>query len=345
MGTASGSAPSAELEVETLSAENDADLRPKIINISLTERCTAACSMCATSSHPGRRGTEVCVKSAEKWIADAVNCSGVIAICFIGGEPFLLRDALLCLTRKARNSGFLVSVVTNCFWAKTRSHARKVLEPLRKAGLTRITVSTDSFHSPYVTERTVDNAIGAAHDLNLRCNLNVVQGTDADELALVLGRLENSSFLDQALSFSCQPVGGAAGMDVVGKTSIPSERCHLVVSTLTIKSNGDAYACCGVGGFTNPLNIGNVNELHLSAIVEKARNDLLVLALALRGPGWLMSLAGNFSPRTKGYTDICHLCNDMLRRTDCCESIQGTLSQHARSLEADATVLRMTSQK
>jgi len=322
------------------SMENDFFLRPGVVNISLTDRCTATCTMCATNSNPDEWGAEIDVKRGLAWVDGVAKVQGPIGICFIGGEPFLRRDAMLALTERAHGHRLLVSVVSNCFWAQTAQAAQRVLEPLKEAGLTRITVSTDSFHRPFVTEQAVDNAIGAARKLGLRCNLNVVWGDASDAIPELLKRLKNSDYLDETSSFECLPVGRGVEIIPRSKPEMPDERCRLVISTLSIKSNGDVFACCGVGGFTPPLKVGNADRETIPELVERACRDPLLLALGLRGPQWLRSLTeGLLPPRPAGYVNYCHLCHELMTRPDCVHAMRHNLDGLAPLFMAEATVL------
>lgn len=287
------------------SAHNSFPLAPRVLNISLTERCTAACAMCVTESHPGRTGTDVTEPDLLAWLESARSIPGPAAVCAVGGEPFLMPGALELLVRWARGRGWQASVVTNCFWATSLDEAERVLGRLRAAGLTRITVSTDGFHARFVPLERVDHAVAAAGRVGLQANLNCV-AAGGFGLRWLRRRLHSFSVLDQVEEFPCLPVGRGRALTALER-EVPHGRCGLIVSTLSIRPQGHVYACCGVGGFTAPLYLGHAST-PLMDLIERALADPLVLALAIHGPRFIAELAGVSAVGVDG----CHLCYRLL---------------------------------
>ncbi len=291
---------------------NSFPLRPQVLNISLTERCNAACSMCCAESHPGRRDPDLDIHAAKGWLTDASNLEGIYGVCFIGGEPFLRFEALLSLATTCQDLGWPFSVVTNCFWARTPELAYETLLPLRNAGLSTVTMSTDQFHEPFVSPDRVDNALDACKRLEVRSNLNCVVAQGTWGLDHLRNRLKNFHYFDKVSEQRCLPVGFGKAETGILANEIPNTRCTLVISTLSLKSNGDLYACCGIGGFTPPLFLGNLHQELLAELIDRAVRDPLILALAIHGPGYLKSLLVNTNETQSRYADNCHLCNTML---------------------------------
>lgn len=309
---------------------NSFPLRPQVLNISLTERCNAACSMCCAESHPGRRDPDLNVDAAKEWLAQARALDGIYGVCFIGGEPFLRVDALRCLAKVCRDLGLPFSVVTNCFWARTVEAAYEMLRPLRDDGLTTVTMSTDQFHEPFVAVERIDYALEACNRLGVRSNLNCVIAKGTWGITQLRTRLKNFIYFDKVSEQRCLPVG--AGREETGILTGPTSdtRCTLVVSTLSVKSSGDLYACCGIGGFTPPLLLGNLYREPLGQLVKQAARDPLILALAIHGPGYLRNLLTDQVRLQSSHADNCHLCNNMLAD----EAIVALLRERL-ALEAD----------
>ena len=110
---------------------------PRAIRISLTDRCDMACVYCRPSHRDGYEKTRLSLAARLHLLAE-VQKSGVERVRFTGGEPLLSPD-LLPLIRAARVLGFQdISVTTN------GSRLAELAEPLREAGLHRLTLSLDS---------------------------------------------------------------------------------------------------------------------------------------------------------------------------------------------------------
>ena len=248
----SGSVAPRESVIER-SALNSFPLAPRVVTLSLTERCPAACRMCVTESHPKRWDSEIAEADLLRRIDEASECDGVFAICLVGGEPFLRLPLLERLIARCRDVQKDVSVVTNAFWATSGRRARAILQRLQRSGLTRMTVSADAFHQEFVPLARVDRAIGAAHEVGLPCNLYIVALPEEmrEERSRVLAELENAGRLDHVHVFPVLPVGTGRTLQLGSAArELPEGRCDRVLSTMSVTARGEVYACCGVGGQT-----------------------------------------------------------------------------------------------
>lgn len=102
---------------------NNFPLQPKALNIFLTERCVAECAMCAVCSSPRITNSDTSEHDAMNWVIQASHIESIVAICLVGGEPFLRLPTIDVLSRKCNELGLALSVVTNCYWAKDGKHA------------------------------------------------------------------------------------------------------------------------------------------------------------------------------------------------------------------------------
>jgi hypothetical protein len=101
-------------------------------------------------------------------ISGAKRLGTVTSLWIEGGEPFLYTKEMLIIIQLGVEQGFTVGAMTNGYWATSLDVARRKLRPLVESGLTSLEVSSDRFHTPYVDEACVNNAIAAAKIFNLK---------------------------------------------------------------------------------------------------------------------------------------------------------------------------------
>src|SRR4051812_21594883 len=143
----------------------------------ITETCNIRCSHCLPESDASKR-KGIAWPTLERAIREA-GASGIVdTVSFTGGEPFV-RFALLSLAvGLCRELGLQSTVMTNGFWARNVSRATEVLRKLD--GLTRLGLSTDIFHQPFVSVERIRDAIIAGNNLGIACAVRVCHLTDPD---------------------------------------------------------------------------------------------------------------------------------------------------------------------
>ena len=133
--------------------------------VQTTTRCNAKCAMCYQSAGP--RGSDLMGKAQltfEEIARLIVEASGIDTIAsrfhLSGGESFLDVDGCVELFRVARAAGFLdVMTTTNAYWAQAEERARDICLRLKEAGLTRMEISWDFWHLPWIRPLAVANCI------------------------------------------------------------------------------------------------------------------------------------------------------------------------------------------
>jgi hypothetical protein len=120
----------------------------------------------------------------------------------------------------------------------------------------------------------------------------------------------------------CDPIGR-------GSTEIPNEEfifreginpgnCS-IKRTLIILSDGRVQPCCGTGGLSQSLTLGNLRHAKLVDIIHDMESNPLINALVMwKGPYLLATLlekAGFHGYLTGPYTSACHACYSMLSNT------------------------------
>jgi DNA-binding HxlR family transcriptional regulator len=101
-------------------------------------------------------------------------CQSLELVCISGGEPCLYFDLVINIVREARVIGVPgIWVFTNAYWAVNRKRASCKLTRLEEAGLTRLCLSADSFHQPFIPVGRVRHAMTVARDMGLEVVLDV----------------------------------------------------------------------------------------------------------------------------------------------------------------------------
>jgi radical SAM protein with 4Fe4S-binding SPASM domain len=102
--------------------------RPNTCQFELTFRCGLHCKHCYTDCYnrPAYFAKELTTKQI-KLILDKIYDSGVIWICFTGGDPFIRKD-FLKIYKYAKKKGFLVSIFTSGY-----SITEEIIRDLKKS--------------------------------------------------------------------------------------------------------------------------------------------------------------------------------------------------------------------
>lgn len=160
---------------------------PRMVRVSLTDRCDMACTYCRPSRSDGYMPSEdrLDLDAWEALLRGLVR-EGVRRVRITGGEPLLYRD-LPGFVRRARALG-----VDDLALTTNASRLAGMAVALRAAGLQRITVSVDSLDPARFAAITrggdlaavqagIDAALAAGFD-EVKTNTVVLRGENDDEL-------------------------------------------------------------------------------------------------------------------------------------------------------------------
>lgn len=116
--------------------------------------------------------------------------------------------------------------------------------------------------------------------------------------------------------FPVIPVGRGIGLgrDTLLYPPITSP-CPLILRMMTVEPNGDLAACCGVGGFTRPLIVGNIKKHGLKKLYAIADQNILYSCLAFYGPRTLLEIVNEMGYKldvARKHVDRCHVCYDLM---------------------------------
>lgn len=160
---------------------------PRLVRVSLTDRCDMACVYC----RPAARGAYLPADerlSVAQWesVLRGLQLEGVRRVRITGGEPLLHRDVVDVVRRVSALGLDDLALTTN------GSRLAALAAPLRAAGLRRVTVSLDSLDPARFADITrggelaavlagVDAALAAGFD-EVKTNTVVLRGLNDDEL-------------------------------------------------------------------------------------------------------------------------------------------------------------------
>jgi hypothetical protein len=242
-----------------------------------------------------------------------------------GGEPCLYFGLVLDAIREARRLGVpSVWVFTNAFWASDAQAAWAAVDSLKEAGATRLCLSADGFHEPFVPRQKVRHALQAARDAGLELAVDV----------RFLGGPETANTINHVTQRTVESLGPLTGVEVwrgspryIGRAAealasrlepqlgVPQEECPGPWAGGTwdspagvdIDSFGEVTLCPGIS-------IGNAKEKPLAGILARyAPSDHpIIRELIAGGPPQLGRVAERFGYiPLPGYLDVCHVCYDV----------------------------------
>jgi hypothetical protein len=246
-------------------------------------------------------------------------------IAISGGEPCLNFDLVLNVIKEAHRHGVPgIWVFTNAFWASNPQVAWDRVRSLKKAGATRLCLSADGFHEPFVPVWKVRHALNAVRSAGMELVVDVrfFGGPNAkNSINRVTRRtLKSLGSLEGVETWRGSPryIGRAAEALVPRlkpRRGIPLGDCPgpwaggtwVAPMGVDVDSFGEVTLCPG-------LSIGNARKRSLARILAEyaPSGHSIIRELAVGGPARLIPAAEElgYIPRT-AYMDSCHLCYDM----------------------------------
>jgi MoaA/NifB/PqqE/SkfB family radical SAM enzyme len=293
------------------------------IGLLVTTRCTAACQHCCfgCTPHGDQLSGDVTMTLAEakSYINQAITLPGGLRRLGIsGGEPFLLRHDLVEIVRYGRAKGAKrITINTACYWATSRKAALWRLRPLREAGLDQLDISTDDFHTEFISLDNVRRALEVGQELGLGVSVNSVITRKTNNQQTLLAQLGDAAAGVVAHEWKCMPTGAAQQFipldDLFQKPGLPTEPCP--APNFIIRSDGDAYFCCSPSGWTPDLKLGNAKEEPLTVLWHRFCNRELYRTLMAEGPVAFVpaiEAAGQAYRLRPSYVNTCDLCHHIL---------------------------------
>ncbi len=306
------------------------------IGLMLTFKCTVACPHCIVEAGP-RRTEEMNLEHALAWIKQAslYRDGHIRGLALTGGEPFYNIDNLSQVAETGGALGFVVSVVTNAFWAAT---AESALQTLAKIPAIRmICLSTDVYHQKAIPFANIRNAVEAARTLGLVYSVAVCTDNEADQdYKRILDDLAAIGAADNVRASIAFPVGRAqktARHFTYHMTSEPTEAACFTASSPIIFPDGKVMACIGpllTLPPGHPLYLGNLYQEALPDILNRAEVNPILHLIRVWGPHKLVSLLREYGfedllPTSYISRCICDVCYKLLSDERIVSALTGIL--------------------
>lgn len=317
---------------------------------STSNQCPAHCQDCPIVHDDNPR----LMLSAEQMmqIVDEVHEWGtLLLVVFTGGEPFLLGDDLFKIVAYVAEKGLLTRIVTNAYWATSKSKAIEVLSKLKTLGLSEINVSCDDYHQEFIPLKNVKYANEAAIEVGMPLLIGSRRKPGGkitvEYLSKYLGVTlhlykegEKNPANNIILSTRNVPLYSGEPFEIAENNSNWTGACDSILSNIIISPDRRVQICCGIATNTIPeLYIGSLADNDLLSILKRGNQDLIANWLALEGPSSILSFVRSKAPEIdlpEQYVNRCHLCNTLFTRDD----VRSILQTHAHEKRNDILLMR-----
>jgi len=314
-------------------------IRPRVLTLITTRRCTAQCDHCCVGAGPRASGV-IPIPRLHGLIEEARRVPSIECVVFTGGECFLLGDHLDELVGRASGLGLRTRVVTNGYWAKSDGAAAERVAALRRYGLTEMMLSTGTFHQRFVPlERVITAArVAAQAGIVTRISVEACDQSTCDEGRV---RTELADHIERGVVvLGHDPWIPDAGQR--GNTVITHEQwiqaadrldgpCPQILNVIAVSPEQQLISCCGYPLEQLPeLRIGSVADKSLDDVLRSAHNHLLKIWIHVAGPRAISDFVAQYVP---GYAlppaaSICQSCTALQRDP----IAMRTIAQHSAAI-------------
>ncbi len=305
------------------------------LGLMLTFKCTVVCPHCLVDAGP-HRSEEMPLQQVLNWIDQAKHYrEGLIkGLALTGGEPFYNLENLESISAYGRSKGFIVSAVTNAFWATDKNTAVAILS--RVPAISMLSISTDVYHQKLIPFEYVANALWAVKKLGRFYNIAVCTDTEEEpQYQKIIEDLKALGEFDKIRTTFTFPVGRAqkyARHFHYSTSDQPSTSACSMASSPVVFPDGTVNACIGPVLTllpAHPLHLGNLNTDLLQHILDRAELNPVLHAIRIWGLKKLIALLKeygyeNLLPKEYINNCICDACYKLLsdvRIVDALETI------------------------
>ena len=299
---------------------------PRTLCIMPTFRCTAQCKHCGTFSHPGEK-TQLSAEVMRQTIRDAAD-EGYEEVVFSGGEPTLALDDIAMAMKAARDAGLRVRLVTNGHWANDLGAALARVKEFIECGVEHVSLSTGDEHARFVPVAHVLTAARACASSGLPSTILIETGAGRTINAATIKFHPDFVAIEQAFPhrppklfespwspLSPRHFGEYAPGETVSSHNLASRgRCEDILSVTTVQADGAISPCCGLAIRVAPeLNMGNIEQMSLSAANALAEGNFLNRWIRVEGPERILAWAATHNPEIEWEGRYAHRCQSCIR--------------------------------
>lgn len=325
-------------------------IRPRVLSILTTRRCTAACDHCCVGASP-RAKDAIPIERIHGLIDEAQRIPSIERIVFTGGECFLLGKDLDALIAHAHELEFQTRVITNAYWAVNAHAARQRVRSLRTAGLDELMLSSGKFHQQFVPIERIVHAARAAALARIPVRISVEQCDQSEFSPRAFEEMlapEIELGIVVVVSAPWLPDAGGRGRATLSHGNVDANaalgRCTEVMTVISVTPDQRLIACCGFPLEELPsLRIGSVADRAIGDALEQSTDDLMKMWLHIAGPAGIADFVSQYLPgyRLPPTASICQAC--VLLQRD--KRAMAVVGQHAAELAASVTDAFLTLQK
>ncbi|WP_027631561.1 radical SAM protein [Clostridium hydrogeniformans] len=229
-----------------------------------------------------------------------------------GGEPMLFWNDFKSLIKNFFiNENIYFSICTNAYWAQNTTERLKILEDLKKHGVSRLEISTDSYHQEFISLDTITQCIVDAQNKGLDVIITIC-------FENLLNEFNTIKKINKVISDSknirlkyVSNFGEAKNNCINTKPNlslIEGYKCNQIGCPV-ITYTGNIYACCGPAFTLNNSNfyLGNINKNLIDEINSTLYNNKKIESLKKH---YLCNLVPNYKTlfNSNKINSTCELC-------------------------------------
>ena len=285
-------------------------MKLRSVGILVTYRCNIACRHCYINCGPDRSGV-MGLDLAERVLCQLKELGLRGSEAHLGGgEPFIYFDRVVEILEIAARLDMtpLSWVETNCFWCTSDEIVRERLTILKKAGVSRIWLSTDPYHQEYVPLEHVRKAqrLGVEIFGEKAVTVRRQHYFESPEIWNDMAAYVNST-PPMLMGRAYKHLRGylpRKPLEVIAREQCTDQINPKELQELHINPDGSVMAsnCSGVI-------LGDAGRRSLAVLCggdDWRQNDIL-RTLADKGPAGLLGMAPDFKPK-ETYAQKCELC-------------------------------------
>lgn len=328
-----------------------------------TANCTAKCDHCVMYCVPGDK-RKLTFEQMKATIDQFNSISPLFLVVFSGGEPLLLGEDLYEALAYCDSMGILTRIVTNCYWAKDDESAGKILRELRESGLWELNISCDDYHEPYVPFEYVKRAymmsksmgfsavvIANSHSGKSKITPDYIKEQFGEDIYTKSDNEDDTPDNRKSADGTYYLLSNAT-LQNVGRArerispdnfvTVPNQNlftgCRWCVNHPAISPINHVWSCCGIQCDGNEvLDMGDLNKESAEDIMNRAYDNMLLVAIKKLGPMYLRELALSIEPMLKfkeEYSSVCEVCQDLTENKDAVQALKANYFNIYQAIKA-----------
>ena len=304
--------------------------------IAITDKCSAACSMCCFSCSPaGKMHLDTgLIKSV---IDEVAETKTIRSIGWTGGEAFLYYDQIVECTKYAKSNGFRLTINTNGFWGKDVKRAAEMTKELKSIGIEAISFSADRYHQQFVPIEHLKTALKVSHEAGLLTEISLMDTVDSDDIIQLTEQLRPEIYNTIIQPHPLLPVGKAMETikadEIVTSFKTENSKCSFG-GIIHLNFDGNYYLCCSQ--FCKeipPIRIGKAGVTSFTELEQKVSSNPYLYVMLMEGFQWYIEKANEYGIELPAYVcSCCHCCYFIFRNKDFLRQIRDDVEKESERL-------------